>query len=105
MSGLVNLAEGAVDARLTLSAMPGAGAPGRTSPEIVVALRGPIDAPKRTIDVSAFTNWLALRAIEQQSKKLEVLEGREPASNPSTTNALPPIPALPSPDRAPASPR
>jgi uncharacterized protein involved in outer membrane biogenesis len=76
VNGLVNLADGAIDARLTLSAMPGAGAPVTTSPEIVVALKGSIDTPKRTIDVSAFTNWLALRAIEQQSKKLEVLEGR-----------------------------
>ena len=76
VNGLVNLADGAIDARLTLSAMPGAGAPVNTSPEIVVALKGSIDTPKRTIDVSAFTNWLALRAVEQQSKKLDVLEGR-----------------------------
>ena len=103
VSGLVNLAEGAVDARLTLSAMPSAGAPGRTSPEIVVALRGPIDSPKRTIDVSAFTNWLALRAIEQQSKKLEVLEGREPGSGAPTANA--PMPAVRQPCRAPGRSR
>jgi hypothetical protein len=87
VSGLVNLVEGAIDWRLALSAMPGAGPPVNAWPEIVVSLRGPIASPKRTIDVAAFTNWLALRAIEQQSKKLDVLEGREPtAATPGRQN-------------------
>jgi uncharacterized protein involved in outer membrane biogenesis len=76
VSGNVNLVDGALDARLTLSTMPGAGALMNTSPEISVALRGPIATPKRMVDATAFTSWLALRKIEQQSKKLEVLEGR-----------------------------
>jgi uncharacterized protein involved in outer membrane biogenesis len=84
VSGLVNLLEGAVDWRLTLSAMPRAGAPMGTSmntwPEIVMSLRGPVNAVRRTIDVAAFTSWLAVRAIDQQSKKLDALEGREPAA-------------------------
>jgi large subunit ribosomal protein L24 len=74
----INLAEGVLDTRLTLSAMPGA--PAKTWPEVVVTLKGPLDSPRRTIDVSAFTSWLALRAVEQQSKKLDVLEGGEAAS-------------------------
>jgi hypothetical protein len=36
-------------------------------------------SPRPTIDVAAFSSWLAARAINQQSKKLDVLEGREPA--------------------------
>ncbi len=87
-SGSVNLAEGAVDARLTLLGAGGPGAPANARPEIVVALKGPIDAPKRTIDATAFASWLALRAVEQQSKKLEVLEGREVAPNSSTGSAV-----------------
>jgi large subunit ribosomal protein L24 len=67
-----------------LSALPRAGASMNTSmntwPEIVMSLRGPVNAARRTIDVTAFTSWLAVRAIEQQSKKLDVLEGREPAA-------------------------
>jgi uncharacterized protein involved in outer membrane biogenesis len=98
VSGLVNLVEGAIDCRLTLSAMPGTGAPANTRPEIVVSLRGPIATPKRTIDVAAFTSWLAMRAIEQQSKKLDVLEGREPAASmPSRQTS----PVLRQPRRAP----
>ena len=85
VSGSVNLAEAAIDARLTLFGSGGAGASADTRPEIGIALKGPIDTPKRTIDVAALTSWLALRAVEQQSKKLDVLEGRAPVP--------PPVPA------------
>ncbi|MGE0035339.1 MAG: AsmA family protein [Xanthobacteraceae bacterium] len=91
VNGLVNLADGSIDARLTLSALR-ASVPMTISPEIVVALKGPIDTPVRTIDVSTFANWLALRAIEQQSKNLDKLQGREPAPGASSTKA--PLPAV-----------
>jgi hypothetical protein len=100
VSGGVNLAEAAIDARLTLFGSGGAGAPADTRPEIGIALKGPIDTPKRTIDVAALTSWLALRAVEQQSKKLDVLEGRAPVPPPvpaavNTTSAPKPNPAAP----------
>ena len=88
MSGSVDLAEVALDARLTLSADGGTGAPANSRPEITVALKGPIATPKRTIDVAALASWLALRAVEQQSKKLDVLEGRAPAP-PAKVNVNP----------------
>ena len=84
--GSVNLAEGTIDTRLTLSAAA-AGAPASTRPEIGIALKGPIDTPKRTIDVATLTSWLAMRAIEQQSKKLDLLEGR--ASTPKIAPTVP----------------
>ncbi len=105
VNGRANLVEGTIDARLALSGARSAGAAASTRPEIEVVLKGPIDNPRRTLEVGAFVDWMAMRALEQQSKKLDMLEAREPAANPSTTNALPPIPALPSPDRTPASPR
>lgn len=100
VSGSVNLAEAAIDARLTLFGSGGAGAPADTRPEIGIALKGPIDTPKRTIDVAALTSWLALRAVEQQSKKLDVLEGRAPVPPPvpaavNTTSVPKPAPAAP----------
>jgi AsmA family/AsmA-like C-terminal region len=100
VSGSVNLAEAAIDARLTLFGSGGAGAPADTRPEIGIALKGPIDTPKRTIDVAALTSWLALRAVEQQSKKLDVLEGRAPVPPPvpaavNTTSVPKPSPAAP----------
>src|SRR5262249_29725998 len=82
VSGGVNLADGALDLRLTLSGAGGPGASANSRPEVLVALKGPLEAPKRTIDVAALAGWLALRAVEQQSKKLDVLEGREPAVTP-----------------------
>jgi large subunit ribosomal protein L24 len=94
VSGSVNLAEGALDARFTLLGAGGPGAPANTRPEIMVALKGPIDAPKRSVDAAAFASWLALRAVEQQSKKLDVLEGREAAPNsPAGDAAQQPAPA------------
>jgi len=100
VSGSVNLAEAAIDARLILFGSGGAGAPADTRPEIGIALKGPIDTPKRTIDVAALTSWLALRAVEQQSKKLDVLEGRAPVPPPvpaavNATSAPKPTPAAP----------
>ena len=108
MSGSVNLTEAALDARLTLfgAGAGGAGAPANTRPEIGIALKGPIDAPKRTIDVAALASWLALRAVEQQSKKLDVLEGRAPVPPPAPaavnapTSASKPKPAAPAAERA-----
>jgi large subunit ribosomal protein L24 len=108
VSGGVNLAEGALDVRLTLSGAGGPGAPANTRPEVLVALKGPLDAPKRTVDVAALASWLALRAVEQQSKKLDVLEGREPAATP-TRAVTPTRPAInantqPAPAAQPAAP-
>jgi large subunit ribosomal protein L24 len=72
----------------------------------MIALKGPLDAPKRTIDVAALASWLALRAVEQQSKKLDVLEGREPPPSPPKSEAAPAVPASPAgalPEAAPST--
>jgi large subunit ribosomal protein L24 len=66
---------------------------------VVIALKGPLEAPKRSVDVAALASWLALRAVELQSKKLDVLEGREPVAvptpNAATPNSMPIGPAVP----------
>ena len=115
VSGSVNLADGAIDARLTLLGAAGTGTLANTRPEIAITLKGPSDNPKRNIDVAALATWLALRAVEQQSKKLDLLEGREPAPAPAPpageaaiqtapTQTAPiqgvPIPSGPIPERA-----
>jgi large subunit ribosomal protein L24 len=106
VSGNLNLADGALDARLILFGTAGADAPSNTRPEVMIALKGPLDAPKRTIDVAALASWLALRAVEQQSKKLDVLEGREPPPSPPKSEAAPAVPASPAgalPEAAPST--
>ncbi len=97
-SGNLDLVNATLDARVALSgpAVPPAG-----RPEIIVLLRGPAVAPKRNIDVASLAGWLALRAVDQQSKKLEAIEqGRSavretPPSVPDTEV----IPDQPLPDR------
>ena len=59
LAGGLDLNTGAVDARMTLAAPPPAHALIRTRPELAVALKGPLAAPARTLDVSALTGWLS----------------------------------------------
>ena len=73
-SGALDLNSGSVDARMTLSAPPPAHALIRIPPELAVALKGPLAAPSRTLDVSALTGWLTLRAAELQTRRLESIE-------------------------------
>ena len=40
-----------------------------TRPELAVALKGPLAAPARSLDISALTGWLALRAAELQTRR------------------------------------
>jgi large subunit ribosomal protein L24 len=70
-TGSIDLTQSAIDARLVLSGPKSAGG---GPPDISVSLKGPIDAPKRTLDVAALANWLALRAVDQKSKRVDALE-------------------------------
>jgi uncharacterized protein involved in outer membrane biogenesis len=111
VSGSALLADDTIDARLTFSAPERPDAPAGTRPEVTITLRGATDAPKRAVDVTAFFNWLALRAVDQQSKRIDALEAardaqkdqgskdqppKEPAAAsrtvPSTTGTTPPAP-------------
>jgi hypothetical protein len=74
LAGALDLNTGAVDARMTLTAPPPAHALIRSQPELAVTLKGPLAAPARSLDVSALIGWLALRAAELQSRRLESIE-------------------------------
>ena len=98
----LDLSGSAIDARLVLSGAPGTGALEGIRPEIALALRGPFDAPKRTLDVAAFTSWLALRAIEEKDKRIDALQsGREVPVPPGTSTLSPKV----SPDKVPPTPQ
>jgi large subunit ribosomal protein L24 len=97
-AGNLNLADGVLDARLVMSGPIGMGGVPNTRPEVVIVLKGPIDAPKRTLDVTALSSWLALRAVEQQSQKLDVLEGRAPAASAGIAPVILPAESAPKPD-------
>jgi uncharacterized protein involved in outer membrane biogenesis len=104
----VDLADAMLDALLTLNAPPSAGA---ARPAVMVALKGTLPAPKRSLDINLLTSWLTLRAVEQQSKQIEAMEraAREAAAAAAAAKAVEPA-ELPSaapplvPDRAPVPP-
>src|SRR5690606_12741951 len=45
-------------------------------PEVAVSIKGPVAAPRRSIDTSALVGWLTLRAVDREAKRLEA-EQRE----------------------------
>lgn len=91
----VDLAQSIIDASMTLTGAAGAGGASQGRPEVGIVVKGPIRAPKRTLEVAALTNWLSLRRIEQQTKKIDELEqSRE-------LPAAPPVPADPQPGASP----
>ena len=111
VNGSALLAEDTIDAKLTLTGPVRPDAPGGVRPEVSVTLKGSTDAPKRTLDATAFSNWLALRAVEQQSKRIDALEaGRESREAPKdqapkdqTPTAATPSRSAPATSAAPSS--
>ncbi len=71
LAGNLDLTDGSLDARLILSG-PDRGSGAR--PDVFMALKGPVAAPARSIDVSALTAWLALRSVENQARQLREIE-------------------------------
>lgn len=94
LTGNVDLTDGTLDARLVLS---GSGESAGARPDIFMALRGPVASPARSIDVSALTGWLTLRAIEHQARRLKEIEAaqaKEAAQRKLEPATLPkPVPA------------
>lgn len=83
LSGRMNFVDANIDARLVLSRADGADASAKSPAVIELGLKGPLRAPKRDLNVGSLANWLALRAVDQAAKKLDVLENREQASAPA----------------------
>jgi large subunit ribosomal protein L24 len=69
-----DLAEGTLDARLTLTGPSISDGRQTTRPEILVLLKGPLNAAKRTVDVSTLSGFLMLRAVERQSRQIDTME-------------------------------
>ena len=68
------LNEDALDVRFGLTGAPKPNAPDGRRPEISIALKGPLDSPRRNVDVAGLINWLALRAVELEARRLEAAE-------------------------------
>ena len=74
LDGVIDLSHAAIDVRMTLSGRPPANGLIRTRPELAVTVKGPLTVPQRTLDISALASWLALRAAELQTRRLELIE-------------------------------
>ena len=93
VAGSLDVIDGAVDARLVLS---GQGEAAGARPDIFIALKGAIPDVSNSIDVSALTGWLTLRAVENQTKQLRAIEQappRSPVRPAPKVNQAPPLPA------------
>lgn len=102
LAGNLDLTDGAIDARLVLS---GSSQAAGARPDIFMALKGSVAAPSRSIDVSALTGWLTLRAVENQAKRLRAIESAAPPPR-QQAPVVPPRPQTPAVKReqAPALP-
>jgi large subunit ribosomal protein L24 len=124
VSGSYDLAAADLDLRASLVSTAAKGPPAAGRPEIRVALRGPADAPVRSVDTSPLIGWIAVRAIDRETQRLDQLDRNapprtqapaSPASPPSSTASVPPAetpaespatatPDAPAPIIAPATP-
>jgi uncharacterized protein involved in outer membrane biogenesis len=86
-SASVDLSDATLDARLSLNGVPPS--PGAQRPAVLVALKGALPSPQRTVDVSLLTSYLTLRAVEQQSKQIDAMEQ---AARDAATRANPTAP-------------
>jgi hypothetical protein len=71
----VNLVDGTLDAALTLAGAPAQS--GGSRPTLSISLKGPWNAPSRSIDAGALASWLSLRAMEQQAKQVDLMEQQQ----------------------------
>jgi large subunit ribosomal protein L24 len=91
----VDLATVTLDALLTLSGRPASA--GGARPAVLVAIKGPLSAPRRAVDTGLLASWLTLRAVEQQSQQIDAMEkaGRERRFPPASRARPTPPPAEP----------
>jgi large subunit ribosomal protein L24 len=95
----INLADGTLNALLTLTGQTGAS---KVKPALAILLRGPVLAPRRTVDTTLLTSWLTLLTVEQQSRQIDAMEkaAREAAAPEAAKSAV--VPQAPA--SAPAPP-
>ena len=90
VSGGYDIAADQVDIRATFSSTT-AGS-GVSQPEIRLFAVGTPDGLTKTIDVASLSTWLAVRAIDRETRRLDQLE-RETMPAPAPANVAPAIPA------------
>ena len=95
VSGGYDIPADQVDIRATLDLTTAGSASGR--PEIQLFATGTPDELHRTVDVAALSSWLALRAIDHETRRLDAIERGEPPPPMPAPVSLPPLEDTPSP--------
>jgi hypothetical protein len=102
ISGGYDIPADQADIRASLASTTTGSATSR--PEIQLFAAGTPDALNRTVDVAALSAWLAVRAIDRETRRLDSIERGEPP--PAMPASIPPPAAAPpsaaTPDAAPA---
>jgi large subunit ribosomal protein L24 len=86
ISGGYDIPADQADIRVGLAATATASASSR--PEIQLFAAGSPDALDRTVDVAALSSWLAVRAIDRETRRLDSIERGEPP--PAVPASIPP---------------
>lgn len=102
--GTADLTDLTFDMRFTYSGASANAIINGHRPELSVALKGPVSAPKRTIDVSMLVGWLTLRSVEEETKRLQAIEAapRDGPVGSTTTGTNPPSAPAQKPTQPPA---
>ncbi|MGO8913281.1 MAG: AsmA-like C-terminal region-containing protein [Bradyrhizobium sp.] len=90
ISGGYDIPADQADIRATVTSAEGGQA--TSHPEIQVFAAGSPDALNRTVDVTALSSWLAVRAIDRETRRLDSIERGEPTSA-ATPASIPPAAA------------
>jgi len=94
LSGGYDIPADQADIRVSLvSAVTG---PAASHPEIQLFAAGSPDTLDRTVDVAALSSWLAVRAIDRETQRLDSIERGEPPPPLLPASIPPPAMALPS---------
>jgi tetratricopeptide (TPR) repeat protein len=94
VSARYDLVTDTLDAKLTLLGAAGIGSGDIRRPQIAVSLQGPIDSPRRTLDIAALVDWLSTRAIVENAKRLAAISASlaarpaEPTTQPAAKSAV-----------------
>lgn len=97
VSGSYDIAAADLDLRASLVSLVAKGPPAAGRPEIRVVLRGPADAPVRNVDTSPLIGWIAVRAIDRETQRLDYLDRTGPPRTPMSPAPEPGPATLPAP--------
>ncbi|WP_181702510.1 AsmA family protein [Chthonobacter albigriseus] len=73
-TGTADLSRWTVESDWQFSIDPGLDKVTGAVPQVAILFRGPIDEPRRSVDVTAFAAYLTLRSFEQEVRKVEIMQ-------------------------------